>query len=72
MYRIEEVYIFMSNGFCYHGIGENLLRYESIMNTGILSANKGNKIEVLYLLLKAYLLFYQKLELRCQMILMNY
>ena len=23
----------MSNGFCYHGIGENLLRYESIMNT---------------------------------------
>ena len=35
----------MSNGFCYHGIGENLLRYESIMNTGILSANKGNKID---------------------------
>ena len=35
----------MSNNFCYHGIGENLLRYESIMNTGILSASKGILID---------------------------
>ena len=35
----------MSDVFCYHGIGENLLRYESIMNTGILSANKGMQID---------------------------
>ena len=35
----------MSDVFCYHGIGENLLRYESIMNTGILSANKGMHID---------------------------
>ena len=34
----------MSDVFCYHGIGENLLKYESIMNTGILSANKGMQI----------------------------
>lgn len=35
----------MKGKFCYHGIGENLLRYESIMNNGIVSANKGKKIE---------------------------
>lgn len=35
----------MRDIFCYHGIGENLLRYESIMNMGILSANKGMQID---------------------------
>ena len=35
----------MSDVFCYHGIGENLLRYESIMNTGIFSANRGMQID---------------------------
>lgn len=35
----------MQGKFCYHGIGENLLRLESIMNNGIVSANKGKKIE---------------------------
>ena len=45
IYRIKEEYIFMSDVFCYHGIGENLLRYESIMNTGIFSANRGMQID---------------------------
>lgn len=36
----------MKQKFCYHGIGENLLRYESIMNNGIVSESEGTKIEV--------------------------
>ena len=35
----------MKQKFCYHGIGENLLRYESIMNNGIVSESEGTKIE---------------------------
>ena len=35
----------MKQKFCYHGIGENLLRYESIMNNGIVSEGEGTKIE---------------------------
>lgn len=31
--------------FCYHGIDENLLRYESIMNTGIVSQALGSEID---------------------------
>ena len=30
----------MKQKFCYHGIGENLLRYESIMNNGIVSESE--------------------------------
>lgn len=35
----------MKQKFCYHGIGENLLRYESIMNNGIVSESESTKIE---------------------------
>ena len=35
----------MKQKFCYHGIGENLIRYESIMNNGIVSESEGARIE---------------------------
>ena len=35
----------MKQRFCYHGIGENLLRYESIMNNGIVSEVEGTMIK---------------------------